>query len=245
MRRKLGQISVAVGVAVSTATTLVACSGQSSGEANPDKPVTISITVTHDTEPYSIPWLVGMDQGYFAAGGVEIAEIIPGKGGATTLTNQLNGDLPIADTSFPAVVEAAQSGAPLVIIGGAVQALTGVDFYTLSSNKDINDVGDVKTWAYTNEGSVTQAMTFMMPKASGTDPESVKRTAAGGLGEGIALMESGDVDAAVVPLSEYLGNKDQYKLIAEASKLIPHFQQTVTTTTKEYAADHPKVALGT
>ena len=240
MLTKSARSFAASGAALSMAVTLVACSGSSS-DANPDKPVTISITVTHDTDPYSIPWLVGMDQGFFEDGGVKVDKIVPGKGGATTLTNQLNGDLPIADTAFPAVVEASQSGVPLTIIGGAVQALTGTEFYTLAKNTDINKIEDIKKWAYTNEGSVTQALTFMLPEAEGLDPASSEHVAAGGLGEGIALMESGDVDAAVLPLSEYLGHKDTYKLVANSSKLIPHFQQTVITTTKEYAAEHPKV----
>ncbi|GFG54000.1 solute-binding protein [Mycolicibacterium agri] len=220
---------------------LAGCSGSESKDANPDDPVKIDITVTHDTEPFSVPWLVAIDQGFFKKRGVEVGQIVPGKGGASTIQNQLSGDLPIADTSFPAVVDAKSSGADLVIVGGAVQSLAGNDFYTLANNNAVNTVADVKTWSFTREGSVTQQLTYLLPDAEGVDPNTVERTAAGGLGEGLALLEGGDVDAAVVPIAEALKNKDAYKLVVSAKEVIPNFQQTVMTTTPEYAEDHPNV----
>jgi NitT/TauT family transport system substrate-binding protein len=220
---------------------LAGCSKNDEADANPDDPVKIDITVTHDTEPYSVPWLVAIDQGFFKNRGVEVGKIVPGKGGASTIQNQLSGDLPIADTSFPAVVDAKASGAELVIIGGAVQSLAGNDFYTLAGNHAVNSVKDVKVWSFTREGSVTQQLTYLLPDAEGIDPNSVKRTAAGGLGEGLALLEGGDVDATVLPIAEALKNSDAYKLVVSAKKVIPAFQQTVITTTPEYAEKHPKV----
>lgn len=220
---------------------LAGCSGSDDRDADPDDPVKIDITVTHDTEPFSVPWLVGIDQGFFKDRGVEVGEIVPGKGGASTIQNQLSGDLPIADTSFPAVVDAKTSGAELVIVGGAVQSLAGNDFYTLASNSSVNSVADVKSWSFTREGSVTQQLTYLLPEAEGIDPGSVERTAAGGLGEGLALLEAGDVDATVVPVAEALTNSDQYKLVVSAKDVIGAFQQTVMTTTPEYAEEHPKV----
>lgn len=49
------------------------------------------------------------------------------------------------------------------------------------------------------------------------------------------------MDAAVVPIAEALKNKDAYKLVVSAKEVIPNFQQTVMTTTPEYAEDHPNV----
>ncbi|MDV3130219.1 ABC transporter substrate-binding protein [Mycobacterium sp. 21AC1] len=220
---------------------LAGCSGSDGGDANPDDPVKIDITVTHDTEPFSVPWLVAIDQGFFKERGVEVGKIVPGKGGASTIQNQLSGDLPIADTSFPAVVDAKASGADLVVVGGAVQSLAGNDFYALAGNDAVNSVKDVKVWSFTREGSVTQQLTYLLPDAEGVDPNSVQRTTAGGLGEGLALLEGGDVDATVVPIAEALKNPDAYKLVVSAKEVIPAFQQTVMTTTPEYAQQHPKV----
>jgi NitT/TauT family transport system substrate-binding protein len=220
---------------------LAGCSGNSERDANPADPVKIDITVTHDTEPFSVPWLVAIDQGFFKDRGVEVGKIVPGKGGASTIQNQLSGDLPIADTSFPAVIDAKASGAELVIIGGAVQSLAGNDFYTLAGNDAVNSVKDVKVWSFTREGSVTQQLTYLLPDAEGIDPNAVERSAAGGLGEGLALLEGGDVDATVLPIAEALKNPDAYKLVVSAKTVIPAFQQTVITTTPEYAEEHPQV----
>lgn len=235
------KLSAALASSVVTIGLLAGCSGAESRDADPDNPVKIDITVTHDTEPFSVPWLVGIDQGFFEKRGVEVGQIVPGKGGASTIQNQLSGDLPIADTSFPAVVDAKTSGADLVIVGGAVQSLAGNDFYALAQNQAVNSVEDVKVWSFTREGSVTQQLTYLLPDAEGIDADAVQRKAAGGLGEGIALLEGGDVDAAVVPIAEALKNAQAYKLVVSAKEVIPKFQQTVMTTTPEYAEEHPNV----
>lgn len=234
-------LSAALTSSAVTIGLLTGCSGSDTRDANPDDPVKIDITVTHDTEPFSVPWLVAIDQGFFKERGVEVGQIVPGKGGASTIQNQLSGDLPIADTSFPAVVDAKASGADLVVVGGAVQSLAGNDFYTLARNGAVNSVKDVKVWSFTREGSVTQQLTYLLPDSEGIDADTVQRKAAGGLGEGLALLEGGDVDAAVVPIAEALKNAQAYKLVVSAKEVIPAFQQTVMTTTPEYAEDHPGV----
>lgn len=218
-----------------------ACSGSDGEEADPDNPVTIDITVTNATETYTVPWLVGMDQGFFADRGVEIGELVPGQGGSTTLRNLISGDLAVADVSYPAVVQAAGDGNPITVVGGAFQSLYGLDFYAMADNAAVQSIEDVRTWAFTNAGSVTESLTYLIPEEAGLGSTEVERVAAGGIGEGIALLESGDVDVAIVPDSVRAQNPDTFRLVVSSSEYLDIFQQTVITGTQEYVQENPAV----
>jgi NitT/TauT family transport system substrate-binding protein len=218
---------------------LAGCGSSASGDASASHPVSLGVTVSNATEPYVIPWLVGQDQGFFEDHGVTINKIIPSKGGSTTLRNMLSGSVPIADSGLSSVIESTAAKAPVTVIGGATQSAYGLDYYTLANSK-VHDLKDVRTWAYTSPGSVTQSLTYMIPKVAGVTTK-VKRVAAGGVGEGLALLESGDVDVAVIPPSISAKNPDKYRLVVPSAQYLSKFQQTVITTTPEYAKSHPKV----
>jgi NitT/TauT family transport system substrate-binding protein len=79
----------------------------------------------------------------------------------------------------------------------------------------------------------------MIPKVAHVTTK-VKRVAAGGVGEGLALLESGDVDVAVIPPSISAKDPDKYRLVVPSAKYLSKFQQTVITTTPEYAKSHPR-----
>lgn len=219
---------------------LTACGGDDIADASADEPVTIGVSVSNATEPYVIPWLVAQDQGFFEERRVIVDEIVPSKGGSTTVRNMLSGDLPIAEAGFTAVIESQEAGAPVTVVGGATRSVYGLDFYALASNTAVREIGDVRTWAYTSPQSVTQALTFMLPDAAGVGGD-VERVESGGVGEGIALLESGDVDVAVVPPSVVAKNPEAFHQVVSSADYLQSFQQSVITTTPEYAESHPGV----
>ncbi|EGD44669.1 putative lipoprotein [Nocardioidaceae bacterium Broad-1] len=232
---------IKVAVAGLTLLSATACGGGDGGDANADDPVDIDVTVSNATEPYVIPWLVAKEQGFFADRGVNVNEIIPSKGGSTTVRNMLSGDLPIADVGFSSVLESVDAGAPVTVVGGATQSTYVLDFYTMADNKDIQTIDDIKVWAYTNPESVTQAMTYILPEVAGVDGADVKRVASGGAGEGIALLEAGDVDAAVVVPSVLAKEPGKFREVVSSAEYLDAFQQSVITTTPEYAEENPGV----
>lgn len=237
MRRTMKSAAAATAVLLLTA----ACSGSGGGAVNPANPVTIDITVTNATETYTVPWLVGMDQGFFTERGVKIGELVPGQGGSTTLRNLISGDLAIGEVAYPAVVESAVEGAPITAVGGAFQSLYGLDFYTLADNAAVQGVGDIRTWAFTNPGSVTESLTYLIPQEAGIGDQQVKRVAAGGIGEGIALLEAGEVDVAIVPDAVRAQAPDRFRLVVSSNEFLKIFQQTTITTTTKYAEENPEV----
>jgi NitT/TauT family transport system substrate-binding protein len=217
---------------------LAACSSSTEGSAA--APERINVTVSNATEPYVIPWLAARAQGFFEKRGVIVEDIVPSKGGSTSLRNLLSGDLPIGEVGLPSVVDSTIAGAPVTVVGGATQSVNGLDFYALNSNTKVQTINDVKKWAFTSPHSVTNALTHLLPDAAGTSA-TVERTASGGVGEGVALLESGAVDVAVVPTTVVAKEKDKFRLVVSSSDFLKSFQQSVITTTPEYAKSHPKV----
>lgn len=225
-------------LALATAFTVTACGG---GGGSPGGVTTISVSVTHPEDIYSLPWVAAMDQGFFEHRGVKIDRIVAGEGGGTTLRNVLQGGLAIGDVAYPAVAKGHAAGAPVQVVGGALQSLYNVQFYALASNPRVNTISDVRTWAFTNPGSVTESLSYLIPQVGGLDQQPIKRVSTGGIGEGIALLEAGTVDIAVVPPATYLENPGKFKLIVDTSKYLPAFQQSVIVTDPDYGKSHPEV----
>lgn len=227
---------LAAGVAAICALTLSACGGSSGGDSG-EEVTSFDIAVSNASEPYSIPWLVGKDQGFFEDRGVTIGDIVPGKGGGTTVRNMLSGDLPIADVGFTSVLESSEAGAPLTVVGGATQSVYGLDFYALDSNEKMQSMEDINTWAYTNPQSVTQALSFILPEVAGVQNQ-IERVASGGVGEGVALLEAGDVDVAVVPPS-VVAKTNKFRVVVSSADYVKKFQQSVIATSPQFAEENP------
>ncbi|MCE0763694.1 ABC transporter substrate-binding protein [Pseudonocardia kujensis] len=236
MPRRLGLLALAV---LCTATT--AC-GSSATEGAPT-PEKIRVTVSNATEPYVIPWLVGDQEGLFEAHGVAVDEIVAGQGGSTTLRNLMSGDLAVGEVSLPAVIDAKLAGTPVTVVGGATRSVYGLDFYALASGP-VQTIADARRWAFSSPGSVSESLTHLVPEAAGLAPDAVERVGAGGIGEGVALLEAGEVDVALVPTSLVAKDPQRFRLIASSADYVPAFEQSVMTVRDDYLAAHPRVISG-
>jgi len=221
--------------ALALVATLTACGGGSSesGEA-------IEISVTHPEDLYGLPWTVGQEEGLFSDAGVEISKVVPAEGGGTTLQNVVAGRLPFGEVATGAVVNGFNAGAPVQIIGGGVQSVSDV-LWVVEKDSDISDAAKLggTTWGFTNPGSVTEAMSQMVPAAAGFD---VKTKSTGGTGAGIALLEAGDVDVTYAPPRTVAEKGDALRQVVRSSEHVPVYQQTVIVAGRDYAKKHPEQA---
>ena len=83
-----------------------------------------------------------------------------------------------------------------------------------------------------------------MMEAAGLDPSQVETKATGGAAEGIAMLESGDIDLFVVAEPVWSSSPGQFKEVFRAATLVPAHQQTMLMAQPEYADDHPDVVQG-
>lgn len=230
-------------LAAALAATLAAtaCSSDPGPDADPDNPVTIDVTVSAAAEIYSIPWLVAQQQGLFEKHGVIVENIVPGKGGSATMRTLLDGNIPIGEVSYPSIVQADAGGSELRIVGGGTQGPYPMNFYALASNTSIRSIDDVRRWAYTRPNSASDALTRLLPSLAGADAGRIERVSTGGIGEGLALLEAGSVDIALIPSIVAEQRPDDFRLIVSSPDYLQRFLQSTITTTKDYAASNPGV----
>ncbi|RRQ27091.1 ABC transporter substrate-binding protein [Rhodococcus sp. Eu-32] len=227
--------------AVILALGLTACGSDPGPDADPANPVTIDVTVSAAAEIYSIPWLVAQQQGLFEKHGVIVENIVPGKGGSATMRTLLDGNIPIGEVSYPSIVQADAGGSELRIVGGGTQGPYPMNFYALASNTTVNTIEDVRKWAYTRPNSASDALTLLLPELAGVDTSRIERVASGGIGEGLALLEAGSVDIALIPSIVAEQRPEDFKLIVSSPDYVKRFLQSTITTTKDYAASNPGV----
>ncbi|MBT1192001.1 ABC transporter substrate-binding protein [Rhodococcoides kroppenstedtii] len=230
-------------LAAALAATLgvTACSSDPGPDADPANPVTIDVTVSAAAEIYSIPWLVAQQQGLFEKHGVIVENIVPGKGGSATMRTLLDGNIPIGEVSYPSIVQADAGGSELRIVGGGTQGPYPMNFYALASNTSIQSIDDVRRWAYTRPNSASDALTRLLPSLAGADAGRIERVSTGGIGEGLALLEAGSVDIALIPSIVAEQRPEDFRLIVSSPDYLQRFLQSTITTTKDYAASNPGV----
>lgn len=241
MKKSFKRARFGVG-AVAMALTVVGCGSTEGGDESESGGIPeVSISVTHPTDLYGLPWQVGIEKGLFEEAGIKIGEIIPGAGGGSTLRNILSGDLPYGEVATTAVLEGYLAGAPIKVIGGGVQSVNDIIYVSSADNNEITEIEDArgKKWGYSNPGSITEALSFMVPEAAGLSTGDVDRVATGGTGEGIALLEAGDIDVFYAPPRILLENEDKFKVLAKSSEVLPDFQQTVILANPQDLEENP------
>jgi NitT/TauT family transport system substrate-binding protein len=218
-----------------------AAAANSGGGLAPGDPTSIKVIVTNSTGNFVIPWLVGEKQGFFQQHGVVVSGIVNAAGGIASLQTMLSGGIPIGEIGFPAVVQGAARGLPIVAVGGATQSLFGANFYTLATNSKVKAIGDIKTRGYPNAGSVVQALTYLLPQKAGLPAAGVQRVATGTIGNGAALLEAGKIDVAALPFTVPAATPGKFRLVVDTSKVLNPFQQSVITVTSAFEKAHPAV----
>lgn len=232
---------------VATITALVACSGGGGSLADGDSGSdagteleSITVSVAQATNINGLAWRVGQSEGFFEDAGVIVEEIIPAEGGGTALQNVVSGDLPFGQVATGAIVNGFLEGAPIQVIAGATQSVleigwgVGID----SPIQTVEDLADVR-WGFTSPGSVTEAMSYMVPAAAGLG--DVDRASTGGVGAGIALLEAGDIGVTFLPPEVAAANADTLRVILTSEEYIPSYQTTMIVSSRDYAEKNPEI----
>ena len=82
-------------------------------------------------------------------------------------------------------------------------------------------------------------VSIMCLEASGIAVDKVERPALGGIGAGLAALEAGSVNAAMLePI--WSGRKDKYRPVYFAKDILPPMTQTVAVTTSAFLKSDPQ-----
>ena len=184
-----------------------------------------------------MPFGVALEKGYFKDEGLNITGIISSAGGGTTLRNMLAGaGTPYGEVNPVVVVSAVLAGADLRIVSDNV--LTVAEFvWAVRPDSPIKTIKDLKgkKIGYTNPRSTSQALANLLLQIGGYKEGDVELVKTGGFGEGVAALESGQVD--MVPITEPLWSKykGKFRAVVAASDALPPLDNVVGVTTVEMA----------
>jgi len=187
----------------------------------------------------TLPWAVAVEKGFFKDEGINIDHIISGKGGGTTVRNMLASDLPYGEVAMSAALAARRSGIDIVVVNTASDHI-GEIALVANPKSNIHKVQDLagKKAGFTNPKSTSELLLRLALKEAGMTGK-VEPVATGGFGGGLALLNTGGIDAA--PLIDpilTLKPKD-YRVIFHFADLIPRMTWLVGITTRKFAQEHP------
>ena len=134
------------------------------------------------------------------------------------------------------VVAAVQGSADLRIISGNVHTVAEFVWVAML-NSPIASINDLKSKriGFTNPGSTSEALDYLLLEKAGIAKADVTLTRTGGFGAGLTVLEAGGID--VVPITEPLWstNPGKYKIVASAPDVLPALSNVVGVTTAEAA----------
>ena len=182
-----------------------------------------------------MPFGVALVKGYFKEEGLNITGLISSAGGGTSLRNMLaGGGVPYGEVNPGVVVSAILAGADLKIVSDNV--LTVAEFvWAVKPDSPIKSIKDFKgkKIGYTNPRSTSQALARMLLQAGGYTEADAELVKTGGFGEGIAALDSGQIDIA--PITEPLWSKlkGKYRAVVVANDVLPPLDNVVGVATVE------------
>ena len=184
-----------------------------------------------------MPFGVALVKGYFKEEGLNITGLISSAGGGTSLRNMLaGGGVPYGEVNPGVVVSAILAGADLKIVSDNV--LTVAEFvWAVKPDSPIKSIKDFKgrKIGYTNPRSTSQALARMLLQSGGYSESDAELVKTGGFGEGIAALDSGQIDVAAITEPLWSKVKNKYRAVVVASETLPPLDNVVGVTTVEMA----------
>jgi NitT/TauT family transport system substrate-binding protein len=185
------------------------------------------------------PIAVALERGEFSKRGVDISEVISSSGGGTTMRNQIASGSCYGVVGTAAVLAAFREGHDVRMVSANVMTLADL-FWVTMPDRGISSIQDLvgKKISYTKPRSTSETVARMAVSAAGLDGK-IELVSLGKVGAGLAALERGDVDAALLLEPIMTGSKGKY-VVAFDLKNLPRMTQTVGVTTEECIKNNPE-----
>jgi NitT/TauT family transport system substrate-binding protein len=186
------------------------------------------------------PVAVALERGEFKKRGVDITAVQGSLGGGTTLRNMFGGGLPYAEVATSAAIAAFNEGFDIRIVNNSIRTMEDL-FWVVMPDSPLKSIKDLvgKRLSFTSPRSISETVSNMALEAAGIKLESVNRLALGAVGAGLAALEKGGTDTAMINEPLYSARPGRYRVLFNLSNL-PRMSQTVGVTTVEVMKKSPE-----
>ena len=195
---------------------------------------------------YHLPVTVAVEKGYFREEGLEIRSIVGARGGGDTIRAITEGNLLMGDAATAASVLAIlKAREPLVIVGGGVKSPGDITWIVLPDSPIVR-LEDLRgrRMSFTSPGSVTEQLAILCLQRVGIDPREVRLIAAGGIGEGLALLRRREVDACAMLEPTYSTRAADTRILFFAARYVPLYFQTLVLARRSLIDRNPEAVRG-
>ena len=164
---------------------------------------------------------------------------VSSSGGWTTMRNQIASGAGYGVVGTAAALAAYREGHDIKIVSANVMSLADL-FWVAMPGKGISSIQDLrgKKVSYTKPRSTSETLAKMAIAAAGIPEGEIELVSLGKVGAGLAALERGDVDAALILEPLWSGRLGKYA-VAFDLKNLPRMTQTVGVTTKEFMESNP------
>ncbi|WP_176245131.1 ABC transporter substrate-binding protein [Oceanibacterium hippocampi] len=185
------------------------------------------------------PIAVAIERGEFEKRGINIDEVISSSGGGTSMRNQIASGAGYGVVGTAAALAAYAEGHDIKIVSANVMTLADLFWVSMpdSGIKSIQDLRGKKV-SYTKPRSTSETVLKAAIAAAGIPEGEIELVSLGKIGAGLAALERGDVQAALILEPLYSGRLGKYQIAFDLSNL-PRMTQTVGVTTAEFAKQNP------
>lgn len=196
--------------------------------------------------PTAMPFAVAKQEGMFEKNGVDITGIRNAAGGnATRLI--VAGELAFGDGGLTEVIGGRAAGADLWIVSDDSHNAGGVDWVVMPDSP-LKTPADIKgkRMSFTTPHSITEAQSHFIVDKLGFQQSDVQQISAGGIAQGLTLLEHGGTDVAVIDLTTLAKNPGKYRVLIEGTdaSIFPAQNGTIGYTTGKFRTEHPEILKG-
>jgi len=201
-------------------------------------PISTKVT-SNPTSVFSSVYYLGIAEGLFAKHEWNITELIPSGAGGAAIRTIATGGIPIGGMSATAAFQAWLVGAPIRIVTLCINKPTEL-LYVVKPGSSISKPEDLagKKIGYTGPGSGTHAAATLALDRLGLTGK-VELVATGGIREGLALLDRGEIDVAS-QLESIVKASDKHKVVFRVPDLVPKYAYGAIVVAESFAQKEPQ-----
>ena len=176
---------------------------------------------SHPNSVLSSPYFLGLSEGIWTRHDWNITELLVASAGGAAVRTIATGGIPIGDVSATAAFGAWLAGAPIRILTLTITKPTELLFVAKAGSKITRQDLVGKKIGYTTPGSGSHAASALILDRLGLTGK-VELVSTGGMREGLALLQRGEIDVAS-HLESLVKASDKFDTVFRVPDLVPKY----------------------